>query len=72
MAGENKPIDIGVFNQLNSPQLSPEEHLISHISRINWSSIPFSTLEVVLREEGKACTVRMTKTCKVDSEGNIT
>jgi len=72
MAGEDKPIDIGVFNQLNLPQLTSaeEDRIISRIPLINWSAIPFCSLEILVKE-GNACTVRITKTCKIASDGTI-
>ena len=73
MAGENKPVDIGVFNQLNVPQFlsTDEERFVSRIPLINWTAIPFSSFEVQVAESN-ARIVKITKICKIDAMGNIT
>lgn len=53
MSGENKPTDIGIFNQVDlSPKITPatENLILSTIKNIDWSNIPFCKIEVRVRE----------------------
>ena len=71
MTGERNTIP---FVSRNQPNLSPEDpklRLVRQIAKIDCGAIPFSMLEVKVRDDGRPYSVVIKMTYMIDSEGNI-
>ncbi len=75
MAGENKSSTTELSNHTipGSPALDDSRiKLVQKISKLDCSAIPFSKLEVKVRDNGKPYCVVITRTYMIDSDGNVT
>ena len=74
MAGDQESAHITPVNQVGlSPKPEdPRINLVRQIANVDCSSVPFSKLEVKVRDDGRPYSVIITRTYMIDPEGNVT
>ena len=75
MAGENDSISPRSSNPTALPEKAlsdPRLKLVRQISKLDCSAVPFSRLEIKVRDDGRPYSVVITRTYMIGPDGDIT